>query len=214
MTGMPVLVIGGDRSWRLRLEQMLCTRADLQWLGAYAPAQMRPQRSIHPAVLLLDGDDPAVERGARRPRLPLPGRVYFYRRPQVDSLRHCMEHGARGCLDKLAPPQEVLRALGAVDAGLFAVEPALLRLAIEMPSVAVEPPPASDAVEEGAGPFPLLTARQREIVRYAVQGLSNKQIARALGISPETVKTHLHNIYEREGMHHRIDLLTTQRTGR
>lgn len=210
MTGMPVLVIGGDRSWRLRLEQMLCARSELQWLGAYAPAQARPQRSIHPAVLLLDGDDPAVERGSRMPRLPLPGRVYFYRKPQLESLRHCMEHGARGCLDKLAPPQEVLRALAAVDAGLFAVEPALLRLAIAAPSTPAESPAGTDAGDERADPFPELTARQHEIVHCAVQGLSNKQIARVLGISPETVKTHLHNIYEREGMHHRIDLLTTR----
>lgn len=213
MAGMPVLVIGGDRSWRLRLEQMLCARSDLQWLGAYAPAQARRQRSIHPAVLLLDGDDPAVERGLRMPRLPLPGRVYFYRKPQLESLRHCMEHGALGCLDKLAPPQEVLRALAAVDAGLFAVEPVLLRLAISAPSTSAESPAGTDAGNESADPFPELTARQHEIVRCAVQGLSNKQIARMLGISPETVKTHLHNIYEREGMHHRIDLLMARRAG-
>lgn len=213
MAGMPVLVIGGDRSWRLRLERMLCARSDLQWLGAYAPAQARPQRSIHPAVLLLDGDDPAVERGLRMPRLPLPGRVYFYRKPQLESLRHCMEHGALGCLDKLAPSQEVLRALRAVDAGLFAVEPALLRLAIEAPQANAGSRSRNDAGGACGDPFPELTGRQHEIVRCVAQGLSNKQIARVLGISPETVKTHLHNIYEREGMHHRIDLLMVRRTG-
>jgi DNA-binding CsgD family transcriptional regulator len=46
-------------------------------------------------------------------------------------------------------------------------------------------------------------------VRWAAQGLSNKQIARRMGISPETVKTHLHHIYEREGVHGRVALLAS-----
>ena len=52
-----------------------------------------------------------------------------------------------------------------------------------------------------------LTVRQREIVRWAARGMSNKQIARQLGISPETVKTHLHHVFEREGVHGRMALL-------
>jgi DNA-binding NarL/FixJ family response regulator len=45
-----------------------------------------------------------------------------------------------------------------------------------------------------------LTQRQREIVACVARGLSNKQIGRQLGISPTTVKTHLHNIFERIGI--------------
>ena len=52
-----------------------------------------------------------------------------------------------------------------------------------------------------------LTERQREIVQWAARGMSNKQIARQLGISPETVKTHLHHVFEREGVHSRTALL-------
>jgi transcriptional regulator of acetoin/glycerol metabolism/DNA-binding CsgD family transcriptional regulator len=42
---------------------------------------------------------------------------------------------------------------------------------------------------------PALTARERAILELVAQGQSNKQIGRTLGISPETVKTHLDHVY-------------------
>jgi LuxR family maltose regulon positive regulatory protein len=40
-----------------------------------------------------------------------------------------------------------------------------------------------------------LTLREREVLAMISQGSSNKQIARALEISPETVKSHVKNIF-------------------
>ena len=40
-----------------------------------------------------------------------------------------------------------------------------------------------------------LTARERDVLAMISQGFSNKSIARALGISPETVKTHVKRIF-------------------
>jgi DNA-binding CsgD family transcriptional regulator len=42
---------------------------------------------------------------------------------------------------------------------------------------------------------PALSARERGILELVAQGQSNKEIGRTLGISPETVKTHLENVY-------------------
>lgn len=44
---------------------------------------------------------------------------------------------------------------------------------------------------------PALTTRQQAILALVAQGQSNKEIARTLGISPETVKTHLENVYNK-----------------
>jgi len=46
-----------------------------------------------------------------------------------------------------------------------------------------------------AGGSPALTVRERSVLELVAQGQSNKEIARNLGISPETVKTHLENVY-------------------
>lgn len=45
-----------------------------------------------------------------------------------------------------------------------------------------------------------LTPREQEIVKAVQRGLDNKSIARLLGISPATVKTHLHHVFDKLGM--------------
>ena len=57
----------------------------------------------------------------------------------------------------------------------------------------------------------VLTAREYQIARLIAQGLSNKHIARALGISEGTVKIHLHNVYEKLGSVNRTSLAMLMR---
>ena len=44
-----------------------------------------------------------------------------------------------------------------------------------------------------------ITAREYETLEHLAAGRSNKEIARALGVSPNTVKTHLARLYEKLG---------------
>ena len=62
---------------------------------------------------------------------------------------------------------------------------ALLALETEAPDSAQQYNRASNA----------LTARERDILVLISQGLSNKRVARTLKISPETVKSHVKNIF-------------------
>ena len=52
-----------------------------------------------------------------------------------------------------------------------------------------------------------LTPREREICNLVSNGLSNREIARLLYISEGTVKTHLHNIFEKLGVKSRRALV-------
>ena len=54
---------------------------------------------------------------------------------------------------------------------------------------------------------PPLTARQQDVVRLVVSGLSNKSIAHRLMLREGTVKVHLHNIYQRLGISSRVKLI-------
>jgi predicted ATPase/DNA-binding CsgD family transcriptional regulator len=57
-----------------------------------------------------------------------------------------------------------------------------------------------------AGPLPGgLTARQAEVLRLLAAGMSNKQIAAALYLSPATVERHLSNVYRKLGVAGRVE---------
>jgi DNA-binding NarL/FixJ family response regulator len=52
-----------------------------------------------------------------------------------------------------------------------------------------------------------ITPREIEILTLMARGYVNKQIAKVLNISTETVKKHLRNIYLKTGAHNKIDAL-------
>jgi DNA-binding NarL/FixJ family response regulator len=58
-----------------------------------------------------------------------------------------------------------------------------------------------------------LTGRESEIVELLSHGLTNKEIARTLEVSTETVKKHLQNIFIKLGVHRRTQVVRSQLSG-
>lgn len=67
--------------------------------------------------------------------------------------------------------------------------------------------PSADAIASPAE----LSLREREVLQHLAEGLSNKEIARALSVSENTVKTHLANVYAKLGVGRRIEALKAAR---
>lgn len=68
-------------------------------------------------------------------------------------------------------------------------------------------PPCNGGVPLG-GPepgVPALSEREREVLHLAARGLQNKDIARRLGLSPATVRNHVHNTLEKLGVHSKLE---------
>jgi DNA-binding CsgD family transcriptional regulator len=61
---------------------------------------------------------------------------------------------------------------------------------------------------------PALTSREAEIIELVGEGLSNAQIAKALFVSPLTVRRHLENIFGKLGVHNRTAAVAQARSGR
>jgi DNA-binding NarL/FixJ family response regulator len=55
-----------------------------------------------------------------------------------------------------------------------------------------------------------LTPREREIVELVAVGMSNKEIARALGIADGTIKVHLHRVFDKLTVRNRTMLALSQ----
>jgi len=53
--------------------------------------------------------------------------------------------------------------------------------------------------------YPALTLREKEVLQYLAEGKGNKEIANALYISVETVKSHIKNIYRKLDVHNRVE---------
>ena len=58
----------------------------------------------------------------------------------------------------------------------------------------------------------LLSPRERAVALLIAGGLSNKDIARELGLSPGTVKSHVHNIFQKLGVTNRYGLIVQHGT--
>jgi DNA-binding NarL/FixJ family response regulator len=70
---------------------------------------------------------------------------------------------------------------------------------IAPPSLA-PPPPSRDRDRSP------LSQREREIVSLVAQGFKNKEMAEKMFISEQTVKNHLHNIFDKLGVSDRLEL--------
>ncbi|WP_369722084.1 LuxR C-terminal-related transcriptional regulator [Bradyrhizobium sp. LLZ17] len=89
----------------------------------------------------------------------------------------------------------------------------LLRLLTKhsVPPTHVDLSPAgteADGIGKTENSLELLTHREREIVRLVSEGMSNKEIARRLNVSPGTVKVHLSNIFHKLEITNRTVLAT------
>lgn len=104
---------------------------------------------------------------------------------------------AWGALSAEATEDELAAAVLAVGEGLWVGAPGLVGELMRFPR-------AGESSGEDSLIEPL-TAREKEVLQLMAQGLANKQIALALGISEHTVKFHLSSLYAKLGVSSRTE---------
>lgn len=115
-----------------------------------------------------------------------------------------LRRGAMGFIPKTVPRQDFVEALRDVLAGRVY----LPRSAIDSAGGSADPVRSADDPRRISDPAGLdLTAREFEVLRWLVQGKTNKEIARRLGIGEQTVKNHLRPVFQKFGVARRAELM-------
>jgi DNA-binding NarL/FixJ family response regulator len=149
-------------------------------------------RAHHPQVAILDVDalpNLAFVRDISQ-RHPDTRLVLFTGHPTAAECAQVLAFGASACLGRDTQARDVLSAIHLASRGLQLI-----------PRQSVAPTAPSRPGSH------LLTPREAELVTMLQQGSSNAEIAAALQVGVETVRTHARNIYRKLGVTSRLELV-------
>ena len=185
-------VVGDGSEVYLEGLEAVLARAAVDVVGrALTPEEMVDEvRRVRPDAAVAAFDPPAEAIAVAGLVAPVPVLVLAWSTLEAD-LVAALRAGAQGYLGKGARAQELAAALGRVSRGRSVFPAGWERVVVGM-------------VDRRAGGH--LTARELEIVRLVVEGCSNKEIARRLGIAPQTAKNHLRNMMAKIDVKSRLQL--------
>ena len=112
-----------------------------------------------------------------------------------EKIYNSLAAGASGYILKKVPPAKLLEAIQELHSGGSPMSPQIARKVVQTFQSLHAPSPAAEH----------LSKREQEILCLLAKGLLYKEIAEKLAISVETVRTHLHNIYEKLHVHTRTE---------
>ncbi len=196
-----VLVVDDHELLRAGTRQILDDAAGFTVVGEAADgeAALQAVADLHPDVALVDirlptGNGIDV---ARQITTDYPDTTVLILSAYDDEnyVRAALAAGVAGYLLKTTPSDELIRSIRAACEGFNLLD---------------RPLTGTGEKDEGVAAdryAPRLTSREQEVVRLVARGMSNKAIARQLGISPRTVEGHLNHVFEKLGTTSRTELV-------
>jgi DNA-binding NarL/FixJ family response regulator len=185
-----VLVVDDHAMVRAGLIAVLAADGDIEVVAQAADGRIAVTEAIDsaPDVVLMDLSMPVVD-GVEATRnvlavVPTTRVVVLTSFADHERVRRALEAGAVGYQLKDAEPDALRDAVRAAAGG----------------HVPLDPRVAGALLPRVADPADALSPREREVLLLATDGMANKQIARALGITERTVKAHLGSVYRQLGV--------------
>ena len=197
------LVLADDHRIILEgLEQLFQREKDFEVMATATSGEeaLTAVRKHHPDVLVLDirmpnGDGLWVLRQIHTEKLST--RVVLLTATlDEDEVLEAMQNGVSGLVLKESAAVGLVQTVRRVQRGERALEPSMVSRALDRLAQR----------EEAKKIAEVLSKLETEIVKMVAGGLRNKEIALKLSIGEGTVKTHLHTIYEKLGVHGRVEL--------
>ena len=173
-------------------------------------------QQLEPDILLLDLKMPGLDGLATLQRLQAARNktrvIVLTASDDKNEFVQAMKLGTSGIVLKQTATELLIKSIRKVHAGEIWLDShttaAVIRQFVaneEAPPPPPPPPPpqASQGRERERSP---LSQREREIVALVAQGFKNKEMAEKMFISEQTVKNHLHNIFDKLGVSDRLEL--------
>lgn len=211
-----LLVVDDHTLLRQVLQAALANHDRLQVVGeaATGASALAEARRLTPDVVVLDLGLPDMGglEVIRRLRAELPATeiVILTSSERDDELLAALQAGAKGYILKTSDYHELVRALESLAIGQATLPPEVVsRLLRHLPA---EQPPAAPSVptlpSASPAPSPELSEREMDVLRLIVQGASNREIAEALGLSENTVRSYLTHIMQKLNVDNRVQMAT------
>ena len=167
-----------------------------------------------PDILLLDLKMPGLDGLATLQRLQVAKNktrvIVLTASDDKNEFVQAMKLGTSGIVLKQTATELLIKSIRKVHAGEIWLDShttaAVIRQFVandETPAMSAAPQAAPPARERERSP---LSQREREIVALVAQGFKNKEMAEKMFISEQTVKNHLHNIFDKLGVSDRLEL--------
>jgi two-component system NarL family response regulator len=203
-----VLIVDDHALFRRGLEMVLAEESDIDLVGEAsdgAEAVAKAGEAL-PDVVLMDIRMPKSSgiEACRTMKEVAPSAkiVMLTISDEEEDLFEAIRAGASGYLLKDIPYDEVADVVRAVHGGQSLINPSMAaKLLTEFAALAKR-----DGEERAQEvPAPKLTDREMEVLRLVARGMNNRDIAKELFISENTVKNHVRNILEKLQIHSRME---------
>jgi len=121
---------------------------------------------------------------------------------KIDYIAEAFQAGATGYVVKESASERLLQGLESVANGDYFLDSSVSHAVVEN----LMKTPSKEARITDAD-YGTLTPREQEVMRLLAEGLSSKEVASKLFISPKTVENHRSNIMNKLGLHSTIELI-------
>ena len=199
-----VLLIDDHALCRKGLSELLQQRAGMKVIGLTGDPIQAVQlvRDERPDLVVMDlrmplMDGPTLLLTIRGEGCTAPVVILTVSDAQED-MAEALRAGVRGYLLKDMEPDDILEAIERAAKGEVVVAPAMMLKLARLLQPGQHETPKENLLN-------LLTEREREILDHLSHGESNKAIARALQISPDTVKLHVRRILSKLNLTSRVE---------
>lgn len=206
-----VLIADGHPIVLEGLRNVLNQQASIQVVGEAADGMEAIEKavSLDPDVVMMDLRMPRVDGltvlRSIHTRAPRSKVILFSGADSKDEFVEAMKLGCSGILSKESAISLIERSIAKVYAGEIWLDSNTTAAVIrQFASPAEFPAPANNG--KSSRERAQLSQREREIIILIAQGYKNKEIAEKMFITEQTVKNHLHNVFDKLGVSDRLEL--------